>query len=174
MIWGTYFSFSFKCDGNKRLMGILQALSNKFIKAETPETESRFLPRRFAFHLLWLSLDFFLMYIAHWVSDQHVNSRGSHSFFSLPCSFIFSLHHHFAVFLESGAPLCSCGLFIRNTDSSSEVWLVYTGKQKKYEWINPHRPEFHFCGQTSLYPNGLQASPALFPDPREALGTDTT
>lgn len=168
-----FFSFYYKCDENKWLMGILQALNNKCIKTATPETESSFLPLPFTFRLFWLSLDFFLMYIVHWVSDQHVNSGELHSFFSLPCSFIFSLHHHFAVFLESGAPLCSCGLFTRNTDSSSEVWLVHTGKQKKYEWINPHRPEVHFCGQTSLYPNGLQASPALFPHPWEALRTDT-
>lgn len=126
-MWGMYFSFFHKCHENKVLLGIFHALNNKCTKAETPETKSRFLS------LFWLSLDFFLMYFAHWVSDQHVNSGALHSSFSLPCSFIFSLHHHFAVFLESGAPLCSCGLFTRNTDSSSEVWLVHTGKQKKYE-----------------------------------------
>lgn len=42
-------------------MGILQALNIKCITAETPETESRFLPLPFA-------LAFFN---AHWVSDQH-------------------------------------------------------------------------------------------------------
>lgn len=164
MIWGTYFSFSYKCDENKWL--ILQVLNIKCIKAETPETESRFLPLPFA-------LAFFNVHCSLGFWSAQPFSGGLHSFFSLPCSFIFSLHHHFAVFLESGAPLCSCGLFTRNTDSSSEVWLVHTGKQKKYEWINPHRPEVHFCGQTSLYPNGLQASPALFPHPREAVQTDT-
>ena len=38
---------------------------------------------------------------------------------------------------ELEAPLCACGLFTRNTDSPSEVWLAGTRRGEKYEWICP-------------------------------------
>lgn len=45
-----------------------------------------------------------------------------HSFLLLLCS-----HFFLSDSPELEAPLCACGLFTRNTDSPSEVWLARTG-----------------------------------------------
>lgn len=58
-------------------------------------------------------------------------------------SLLFSHCTNFFLSLELEAPLCACGLFTRNTDLPSEVWLTHTEKGEKYEWIR-NTPTLHF------------------------------
>lgn len=64
------------------------------------------------------------------------------------CSFCHScLLFHFLIApislcdsLELEAPLCACGLFTRNTDSPSEVWLARTGRGRNMNEFTTPQP----------------------------------
>lgn len=69
-------------------------------------------------------------------------------------SLLFSHCTNFVLSLELEAPLCACGLFTRNIDLPSEVWLAATENGEKYEWI---------CNISTLpFPHLLQNSPIIF------------
>ncbi len=51
-----------------------------------------------------------------------------------------STHFFLSRSLESEAPLCACGLFTRNTDSPSEVWLARTGRGRNMNEFTAPQP----------------------------------
>lgn len=57
-------------------------------------------------------------------------------------SLLFSQCTHFFLShsLELEAPLCACGLFTRNTDSPSEVWLARTGRGRNMNEFTAPQP----------------------------------